>query len=309
MTRDNATVFAPATVANLSVGFDILGLAIHGLGDKVTVTKRSEKGVHIEEILGADLPKDPEKNTSTLPLLKMIEALNLDFGLSVKIKKGIPLCSGLGGSAASAAASVLATNFLLDHPLEREELMPFALEGEALASGSKHADNVGVSLLGGLLLITSIEPFRYVRLPVPDDLQVIVWHPHQKIDTLSSRGILKEEIPLSLHIEQSKKFGGFLSGLYQNDFKLIKDSCEDIIIGPQRKHLIPFFDEAKKIAENYDALGFSISGGGPTLFALAEGSEKASIIEKKVTSFFNLKKIGIDSTISKVNLEGSHLVT
>ncbi|MEE2742540.1 MAG: homoserine kinase [Bdellovibrionota bacterium] len=309
MKKDSSTVFAPATVANLSVGFDILGLAIHGFGDTVTVTKRSEKSVHIEDILGADLPKDPEKNTATLPLLKMIETLNLNFGFSVKIEKGIPLCSGLGGSAASAAACTLAANFLLDNPLKKEELMPFALEGEALASGSKHADNVAVSLLGGLLLITSVEPFQYVRLPIPKNLNVIVWHPHQKIDTLSSRGVLKEQIPLALHIEQSKKFGGFLSGLYENDYKLMKDSCEDIIVGPQRKHLIPFFDEAKKIAEDHDALGFSISGGGPTLFALAEGSEKASAIEKEVTSFFKFKKIGIDSTISKVNQEGSYLVS
>ena len=304
------TAFAPATVANLSVGFDVLGVALNSLGDKITVQKTEEKSVFIKNISGVEtgLPTDPRKNTATLPLLKMIEDLNLNFGFSLEIEKGIPVSSGLGGSAASAVASVMAANQLLNKPLTKEELIPFSIEGEALASGSKHADNVAPSLLGGLILITSLDPFKYIRPPLPETMNLVVWHPHIKVETKRAREILKKHVSLSKHIEQSKNLGGFIAGLYKKDYQILKDCFNDIVIEPQRKHLIPYFDEAKKIAQNHEAIGLSISGGGPSLFALARNKKEAIKIEKEVSSFFKEKEMLTDSYLSTVNQQGCQIL-
>lgn len=273
------TVFAPATVANVAVGFDILGFAVAGIGDHVTVMRSATPGVTIEGIEGiedsAAISREAEKNTAGLPLLKMIETLKLDFGFSLRIVKGIPIGSGLGGSAASAVGAVVAANALLRNPLPTAALLRFALEGEAVASGSKHADNVAPCLFGGLTLTGPGEDPDVARLPYPSELFCAVVHPAMKLATRDARDVLSKDVSLKLHIRQSANLASFVAGCCTSDFGLIRRGLDDVIIEPQRAGLIPGFAAVKAAALGAGALGCSISGAGPSVFALAESSAVA----------------------------------
>ncbi len=306
-----ATCFAPATLANLAVGFDFLGVAVSTFGDTVTVTRIEEPLVRFEFIEGIDsdgLPTDPLKNTASYPLIKMREVLNLKFGFSLGLKKGIPLSSGLGGSASSACAAVWAANKLLSNPLKKEDLLSFALQGEAKASGSIHADNVLPCLLGGLNLIFSLNPLSFKKLPLHKDFTFVVWHPHFRVDTFKARSILSKNILLNQHTEQSLYLSGFLLGLYENNYNLMNQSLKDVIVEPQRKKLIPHFDEIQKRAYDFGGYNLSISGAGPSLFALANGQEEAKKLKNEIDSFFKQKGEGVESFISSVNERGAHYV-
>ncbi len=285
-----ATAFAPATVANVAVGFDILGFAVAGLGDRVTVMKTETPGVQIEGlegIEGADeIPRDAAKNTAGLPLLKLIEALRLDFGFSVRIAKGIPLGSGMGGSAASAVGAIVAANRLLANPLPIAELLPFALEGEAVASGAKHADNIAPCLFGGLTLTGIGENPVVTRLPYPTSLFCAVVHPAMRLATRDARAVLKTDLSLKLHIQQSANLAAFVAGCCTDDFGLIRRGLVDVLIEPQRASLIPGFAAVKAAALSAGALGCSISGAGPSVFALAESATVATQAQNAMIAAF-----------------------
>lgn len=311
--RTSATAFAPATVANVGVGFDILGFAIEGVGDRVTVTRTAEPGVRIEGMLGisdaAAIPLDPEKNTAGVPLLEMIEDLKLDFGFSVKIEKNIPLGSGMGGSAASAVGAVVAANALLLKPLSLEKLLNFALEGEAVASGAKHADNVAPCLFGGLTLSTPGENPVISRLPYPRELFCVVIYPAMRLDTQVARAALKPDLSLKLHVQQSARLAAFVAGCCTSDLDLIQRGLEDILIEPQRAPLIPGFAEVKKAAMASGALGSSISGAGPSVFALIRDRASAQVArDAMIAAFSSSASLSAKGWISPISSRGAYLL-
>jgi len=298
------SAFAPASIGNVAVGFDILGLALPMLGDIVEVSI-SSAGVTIEEITGLEvpLPSNPEKNTAGKALIEMIKGEKLDFGFSIKIKKGIPLGSGMGGSAASAVAAVVAANEFLTRKLNKEELFNYAVQGEAVASGVAHGDNVAPALFGGITLCLkqNLDRWKVVELPYPKDIYCTILHPHIVVETKMARAILQKDIALSKHIEQSSHLASFLVGLYNGDWDLLQGSVRDVIIEPQRSSLIPHFDLFKKVAWDTGCLGFSISGAGPSVFALSQGQttaksllEKWQALKQKLSYNFDLWSCEID---------------
>ena len=267
---NTVTAFAPGSVANVAIGFDILGFSVDAVGDRVTLHRRAEPGVVIKSITGVvdDLPLEAAKNTAGQALLALAEFRGLDFGFEMRIQKGIPLASGLGGSAASAVAAVVAANAMLEEPLTRIELLKVAMEGEAVASGSRHADNISPSLFGGLVLTVGIDNPRVKQIPVPEVIHAVIVHPHLQVSTKQARAILSRTVNMSDFVWQTANLAGFISGCYTNDLDLIKASLEDVIIEKQRQVLIPGFNEVRMAALDKGALGCSISGAGPTLFAL-----------------------------------------
>ncbi|MCM2278863.1 MAG: homoserine kinase [Oligoflexia bacterium] len=290
--RARAAAFAPATVANVGVGFDILGFAIDGLGDRVTVSRTPFAGrVEIEGVAapqGMDIPADPARNTATAGLLHLAEELAVPHGFRVRIEKGIPLGSGMGGSAASAVAGVVAANALLDRPLPREKLLHYALIGEAVASGSIHGDNVAPCLLGGLMLVRSVAEGAedVVPLPVPAELRCVVVHPGFRLDTREARAALAPDVPLKRHVAQSANLAGLLAGLYRSDLALVGRSLADVLIEPQRARLIPGFEAVKRAALGAGALGCSISGAGPSVFAWVDSEAVAKRAKEEMSRAF-----------------------
>jgi len=306
---DQVTAFAPASVGNVGVGFDILGQSVEAIGDRVTLRRTRTPGVRIERITGIaeELPLEAERNTAGRALLAMQEALHLDFGFDVAIEKGIPLGSGLGGSAASAVGAVGAANELLTSKLSRLELLRFAMQGEAVASGSVHVDNIAPSLFGGLVLTVGIDNPRIKQIPVPPDIRCVLVHPHMFLSTRAARSILKTTCELSDVIWQTANLAGFIAGCYTNDLAMIRDAFEDVIIEPQRQALIPGFQAVKAAARGAGALGCSISGAGPTVFAWCESRDAPSIRDVMVRAFAD-HKLGSDHWISATSLGCASIV-
>lgn len=282
MTRppQRATAFAPASASNLAVGFDILGHPAGPAGDRVTVARRSEPGVVITGVAGVagPLPMDPAANTATVGLLRMLVDVQPGFGLEVSIEKGIPLGSGTGGSAASAVAAIVAANALLPAPLEPEALFRYALMGEAMASGAAHGDNVAPCLFGGLVLVRSAEPMDVVALPVPATLRCAMARPHQRLDTRGARQVLPPAYPLHDVIRQAANLAGVVAGCCTGDLALVGRALRDVLIEPHRAGLIPGFREVQEAAMRAGALGCSISGAGPSLFAWCDGDAIADAV-------------------------------
>lgn len=306
--------FAPASVANVSCGFDVLAFAIHGPGDIVELSKRDKPGVEIAEIEGDGglLPKNPPiENTAGRAAIAMIEDLGIDekMGFSIRIKKMMPLGSGMGSSAASSVAAVVALNELLDNPYSKGDLLQFAMQGELAASGSPHADNVSASLMGGFTLVRSQNPLDIVNLHVPKGLIAAVFHPNISISTKNTRLILRKSVQMSQAVQQWGNVGGLIAGFYTEDFDLISRSMTDHIVEPARSILIPGFDEMKESALEKGALGFSISGAGPSVFALCRSEEDAHSIRKEIERILDTFSLTVDSYISPINMEGSKPVT
>jgi len=306
----SATAFAPASVGNVAIGFDILGFAIDALGDRVTVARRASPGVTISAIRGtqADLPFEPERNTAGRALLAMAQSLSLDFGLDMQIEKGIPLGSGLGGSAASAVAAVVAANALLPAPRSKLELLKFAMEGEAVASGSVHVDNIAPSLFGGLVLTVGIDHPRVKQIPVPQEVRAVVVHPHMFLSTRQARAILRRSVDLSDFVWQTANLAGFISGCYTNDLDMIRASFEDVVIEPQRQALIPGFSEVRQSAMRAGALGCSISGAGPAVFAWAAAA-CAEQVRAAMRSEFARAAVQIDDWMVEIRTTGAHILS
>ena len=307
--RTSATAFAPASVGNVAVGFDILGHSVAALGDRVRAARRAEQGVVIRSITGTvpDLPLAAEKNTAGMAVLALARELDLPFGFELWIEKGIPLGSGLGGSAASAVAAVVAAAALVDEPLERTRLLKFAMRGEAVASGTVHVDNIAPSLFGGLVLTVGIDNPFVKQVPVPERVRCVLVHPHMVLATREARAILRKSVELSDVIWQQANLAGFLAGCYTSDLPLIRESLMDVVIEPQRQVLIPGFVEVKQAALAAGALGGSISGAGPTVFAWAEEPDAENVRSEMVAAF---RKHGLetDSWVSAIDREGARVV-
>ena len=310
MSVSKVTAFAPASVANVAIGFDILGFSVDALGDRVTLTRTAQAGVVIKSIRGVveDLPLQASRNTAGQALLALVQLCKLPFGFEMQIDKGIPLASGLGGSAASAVAAVVAANAMLDEPLTRIELLKVAMEGEAVASGSKHADNISPSLFGGLVLTVGIDHPRVKQIPIPERIHAVIVHPHLQVSTKQARAILSRTINLSDFVWQSANLAGFISGCYTNDLDLIKASLVDVIIEKQRQVLIPGFLEVRAGAMASGALGCSISGAGPTVFALCMEADARVVRDAMVTEFTRLN-VATDKWIVPVQSGGAHVVS
>jgi len=273
----SARAFAPASVGNIGVGFDVLGHVIAGPRDIARVRRLDTPEVRIDAIGGAvegadRLPLAAADNTAGRALQSLRAALSLPFGFALTLEKGIPLGSGLGGSAASCVAALVAANALLDAPLSREALYPFALDGESVASGARHGDNVAPMLLGGVTLSTSD---RLIALDVPDWLHAVVVHPDQVLETRRSRAVLADPYPLHDVVTHSTHLALFLTGLQRGDRDLIRAGLHDVLVEPRRAPLIPGFAAVKAAALAHGALGASISGGGPSVFAWFDSREAA----------------------------------
>lgn len=297
-------IFAPATIANVSCGFDILGLCLDTVGDKMIIRKTKEKGVTISKIVGQILPLETKNNVAGIAALALLEKADPDCGFDIEIHKNIKPGSGIGSSAASSAGAVFGINKLLGEPFSLEELVPFAMEGEKLASGSAHADNVAPAILGGFTLVRSYEPLDIIKINSPKELYATVIHPQIEIKTADSRSVLKQQVTLKLAVKQMGNLGGLISGLYTENYDLISNSLHDEIVEPNRSILIPGFDDVKKASIKSGALGSGISGSGPSIFALSKGEETAKKVAKSMGEIY--KEIGIDFDIhvSKINQEG-----
>ncbi|MBS0387249.1 MAG: homoserine kinase [Proteobacteria bacterium] len=285
--RAVATAFAPASVGNVAIGFDILGFSVGAIGDRATVRRTAAPGVQISAVRGVagDLPLEPANNTAGRALQAMSEALALPFGLQLELDKGIPLASGLGGSAASAVAAVVAANALLSESCSQLQLLKFAMQGEQVASGSLHVDNIAPSLFGGLVLTVGIDHPRVKQIPVPASVRAVVVHPHMFLSTREARAILRSSVPMKDFVWQTANLAGFISGCYTNDLDMLRESFEDVVIEPQRAALIPGFTAVRRAAMSAGALGCSISGAGPTVFAWCVESHVLAVREALVVEF------------------------
>ena len=307
----SATAFSPATVGNVASGFDLIGHTIEGLGDRVTATAHIMSGarpkVWIESISGLamDLPLEPELNTASRAVSAMLEDVGAGIDIALTIQKGIPLGSGLGGSAASATAALVAANALLDTPLSQKALYPYGLFGEAIASGEAVGDNVGPQLLGGLVLATAEE---LVALPVPQGLTALVVHPNLSIQTTDARACLTQPFSLDAITRQQASLAKLITGLYQSNLDWIRQGLVDHLIEPRRKSLIPGFDEVKTAALKSGALGASISGAGPSVFAWFSERQQAESAIPAVAEVFQAQGLKVSSHISPVDAPGAHLI-
>jgi homoserine kinase len=305
---DYLKIFAPATVANVSCGFDSLGFAVDAVGDDMTFTKTAKKGVYITSITGAELSYNVDKNAASAVVKKMLHTANANFGIELTIHKGFSPGSGLGSSAASAAGAAFGANQLLGNIYSTLELTKFAMFGEEVACGTQIADNVAAAIYGGFVLVRSYEPLEIIKLPVPSELRVVAIHPQIAIKTKDARAVLPTKITLKDAVTQWANVGGLISGLYTDNYKLISNSLVDVVAEPARKTLIPFFDEVKNSALKAGALGAGISGSGPTIFALCKGDKIAKKVYQSIQE--NYKNTGIDFEmfISKVNPEGIKII-
>lgn len=311
MTIRRATVFVPATVANVACGFDILGFALSQPGDELTAERVTKPGVTLSAISGDGgvLPHDPARNTATVAAAGVLQRIEADFGLDLKLTKKMPLGSGLGSSAASAAAGAFAANLVAGSPLTAEELVAFAIEGERVACGSAHADNVAPALLGGFVLIRSYDPLDLVRLSSPPGLYCAVVHPHISIRTEDARKILRKQIALKAAIVQWGNIAGLIAGLLKNDLALVARSLQDVIVEPERALLIPGFAEVKAAALSAGALGCSISGSGPSVFALCDDEQRALAVAETMRSAFARHQLSADVFVSAVDQRGPRILS
>lgn len=304
-------VFAPATVANVVCGFDVLGFAVHEPGDEVVARLTDKGGVTIKAIHGDEgkLPLDPAKNTVSASVINYLHKTGESGrGVEIELFKKMPVGSGLGSSAASTVAGLFAINTLLGERLSAEDLLPLAMEGEFLACGQGHADNVAPALLGGFVLIRSYEPLDVIRLHTPAELVCALIHPHIEVQTRDARRIIKKQVPLKDAVTQWGNVGGFVSALYREDYPLMSRAMQDVIIEPVRAILIPDFYLLREKAMAEGALGFGISGSGPAVFALAQQEETARRVARVVQAHLQSQGIGSDTYISSINQKGPYLI-
>jgi homoserine kinase len=305
----SATASAPASIGNVGVGFDILGQAFDAVRDTVSATREAQAGVRLGQVTGLtdSLPKEPNANTALAAACAVLEAAGSPFGIRLSIDKGVPLSAGMGGSAASAVAGAAAANALLGDPFSVEQLLPFALEGERVASDPPHWDNVMASLLGGLVLAASENPPLVQRLPVPRGIVAIVLHPALKVETRNARRILAAEVPMQLAVEHSRRVATFVAGCTTGDLGLIRAGLEDVLVEPQRQHLLPVLPAVKAAALAAGALGCSFSGSGPSVFAWAV-SAKAEAVEQAMSAAFAGSGVAAHAYRAPVASEGVKVI-
>jgi homoserine kinase len=309
VTPQAAKAFAPASVGNVAVGFDVLGHSVDVVGDRVRATRVPERRVTIASIRGVvtDLPTDPLRNAASMAVLALIERCGVDHGFTLDVDKGIPLGSGLGGSAASAVAGVVAAAGLLSDPPDRLTLLKCAMRGEEAACGTAHVDNIASSLYGGLVLTVGIDDPHVKQIPVPATIRCVLVRPHMELQTRMARQVLQETVRLSDVVWQQANLAGLIAGCFSGDLPLIRASLEDVVIEPQRSKLIPGFDAVKKRAMDGGALGCSISGGGPTVFAWCEEAAATRVREAMVDGF-RASGLQADSWVTPITSTGARLV-
>ena len=302
-------IFSPATVANVSCGFDVLGFCLDSVGDDMVIRKTEKKGIYITKIEGFDLPYEADLNVAGVSALAMYEAIDVDFGFEIEIYKNIKPGSGIGSSAASAVGSVFGMNELLGRPFNKTQLTGFAIKGEALASKCEHADNLAPALFGGFTLVKSISPLRILEIPSPDDLYATIIHPQIEIKTSESRAILPKKIALSDAITQWANFGSLIHALHTSDYDLIKESLHDVVVEPHRSKLIPHFNAVKKAAITAGALGCGISGSGPSIFTLSNSLETSNNVKDAIKNVYSKTGIAFEIHVSKINTEGVKIIS
>lgn len=309
--RDSIKVFAPATVANVVCGFDVLGFAVDAPGDEVIMRRRDKPGVIITNITGDDgrLPLDPAKNTVSASVQHFLHHVGQEgLGLEIELHKKMPIGSGLGSSSASTVAGLFAVNALLGNPLTSLGLVPFAMKGEELACGTGHADNVAPALLGGFVLIRSYEPLDIIRLPYPESLYCAVVFPHVDVPTRDARQMIRAKVPLKDAVTQWGNVAGLVSGLFLKDIDLIGRSMKDILVEPVRSILIPGFEDMRSLSMDAGAVSFGISGSGPSVFSFTRDKDTANKVAALLQA--HLRTLNIDSLafVSPINAEGPKIL-
>jgi homoserine kinase len=306
------TAFAPATVANVGCGYDIMGFAIHEIGDEVTVSFNENIPVSTVELSGPYghlIPNTREKNTAGVAVNCFLRAIGQsDLNLTISLVKNMPLGSGMGSSASSSAAAVFAANELLGKPLNAMELIPFAMEGERIACGAAHADNVAPSLLGSFVLIRSYSPLDIIEVKCPEDLYCAVVHPGLELHTADARRVLKMEITMANAIRHSANTAGFMVALMKGDYALLSRSMHDLLAEPRRTQLIPGFDLIKKNAIKSGAMGCGISGSGPSIFALCKGESAALNVASSIQQGFAEHGLQSETFVSALNAPGCTVI-
>ncbi|WP_066218545.1 homoserine kinase [Formosa haliotis] len=302
-------IFSPATVANVSCGFDVLGFCLDSIGDEMVIRKTDKKGIHITKIEGYNLPFEAEKNVAGVSALALLEDYKSDFGFEIEIYKKIKPGSGVGSSSASAAGSVFGMNELLGRPYNNTQLSYFAMKGEALASQSEHADNIAPALFGGFTLVKSVSPLEILEIPTPDNLYATIIHPQIEIKTSEARAILPKQVDLTDAISQWANVGSLIHALHTSNYGLIERSLHDAIVEPHRSKLIPLYQDVKLAAKSAGALGSGISGSGPSIFNLSEGLETAKKVEEAIRKVYAKSDIAFDTYVSKINAEGMKILS
>ena len=301
---NHVSVFAPASVANISCGFDVLGVCLDNIGDTLHIQETSKPGIAITEIIGQDLPLDPKKNVASVAGMALLANHKSNRGFEIKIEKGIKAGSGIGSSSASAAGAAVGINHLLGNPYTRNELISFAMEGERVACGTAHADNVSPVLLGGFTLVRSLNPLDVVTLNSPLELVVTIIHPEIEIKTADARAVLLDKLHLKQAVAQTANLGALVTGLFKEDYELIRRSLVDHIVEPVRSMLIPGFGELKKAANEAGALGTGISGSGPSVFALSKGMTTAKNVGLAMQKVYDKIEVPYNTYISSINNKG-----
>ena len=309
MNKGEIRLFCPATIANISCGFDVLGCSLSGVGDEMVLRKTEKPGIVITKITGQDLPRETKNNVAGVAGLALLEASTYSGGFEIEIHKNIKAGSGIGSSAASAAGAVWGMNTLLGHPFNEHQLVSFAMQGEKLASGVAHADNVAPAIFGGFTLVRSTDPLDIIRIHTPPDLYASVIHPQIEIKTADSRKILKTSISLADGIKQWGNLGGLVAGLYSEDYDLIGRSLVDHIIEPIRAILIPGFEDVKMAAMAAGALGCGISGSGPSIFAFSKGLQTAKEVTTAMSGVYKKMMLAHDPYVSEINKKGIEKVS
>tara|TARA_Y100000589_G_scaffold294715_1_gene300592 strand:- start:1824 stop:2753 length:930 start_codon:yes stop_codon:yes gene_type:complete len=302
-------VFAPATVANVACGFDVLGLALDYPGDEALVTKTDKNDIVITACHNAEnLPLTADKNVAGVAVKALLNKLGSNQGFEIELTKGVKPGSGIGSSAASSAASVVAVNELMGNPFAKKELVEFAMEGERCATGVAHADNVAPSIFGGFTLVRSYEPLDIIKIESPKELWATVIHPQLEVKTRDARRVLKGGIDLSKAITQWGNVGGLIAGLYSEDYDLIGRSLVDVVIEPIRSILIPGYQKVKEATLEAGALGCSISGSGPSIFGLSKGEEIANQVKDVMAHVYTHYGVDFEIHVSQVNSQGAKII-
>lgn len=301
-------IFSPATVANVSCGFDVLGFCLDGIGDEMVIRKTEQKGIRITKIEGYNLPFETKLNVAGVAALAIYNDAKPNCGFEIEIYKKIKPGSGIGSSSASASGAVFAINELLGKPYNKTQLSAFAMKGEAIASGSEHADNIAPGIFGGFTLIKSNQPLKILELPTPTHLFATVIHPQIEVKTAEARNILPKNIPLKDAITQWSNVGSLVHALHTSDYNLLGESLQDVIVEPYRSQLIPHFNTIKTESLKAGALGVGISGSGPSIFALSKGKENAEVVAKTMKNVYSKTNINFNVYVSKINTQGMNIL-
>jgi len=306
---DQTTVFSPASVANVGCGYDTFGFAIEGIGDFITINKRSDNQLVIEKSKGAILPNNPKENVATIAVESYLKHIGSQAGFSFTITKSFKPGSGLGSSASSAAGAVFGVNHLLGSPLSTQDLLPFVMEGEAFASKSYHADNVAPALLGGFNVVRSYDPLEIFQVPTPKDLHVLIIFPDVEVKTSEAKALLPKTLSIPDARNQWANVAGVISALYSGDYTLLKKSVSDVIAEPVRKNLIPGYEEVKRIMCEHGSVGFNISGSGPSMFSFFSNEQDIERVKPKVRALYQKSGNELMLHTSRINQHGSIIIS